>query len=87
MHSIMLIVEKPSDDTNHARNEFWHHDVTELGICVQRDPDIQRLADNVLLLTVENHMHSYAKLCAKLAGHYRILFLTEEPQWVRIKQG
>ena len=91
MHSILLVIKKPSAATP-LNNQSW------LGITVHIEDHInnsvnnpnngctKRLGENVVLIDLNLSLSFFVSLTSKVqnAGFpYQVLFFEKEPQWIR----
>ena len=47
---VLLVIEKPSDDITFGKADYWTPFSIEIGNVVGKNPEIERLAENVLLI-------------------------------------
>jgi hypothetical protein len=88
MHSVLLVVEKPTEPTIPLSN--WHtflHAIEGFG---PPRPQIQRLADNVWLIPLQpNGLMDLTILVMAAAHEHRLAckthFFDKEPEWCRVE--
>jgi len=85
MHTILLIIEKPTDESYVGDVARWNSLSVEIGKIAKTTKSIDRPADNVLLLPASTLLHQFVSICSKITFPYRCLFLQEEPEWVKYK--
>lgn len=82
MHTILLIIEKPSED-DYDKTDAWRTLLEEIRNTIKTCEGIDRPADNVLLIPLATGLRQFAKICSKSGFPYRCLFLQEAPEWVK----
>ena len=90
MHSVLLIIEKPTDVVILA-GQAWLDIQATIDNHINNDTDIhgnltKKVGDNVLLLVLPQSFPFSVSLLSKIqdAGFsYQVLFFEEEPQWIQ----
>lgn len=83
---ILLVIEKPIDCINFNNFDHWTPFSVEIGNLVGKNPEIERLADNVLLIPINTGLTEFVTICSKANFPYKCLFLESIPEWVTPKK-
>lgn len=84
-HSVLIVVEKP-EEHDREKFEYWQKFLTESQRILKRATGIQRLAENVILISLERGLSMSTEVLHKAGDchlKYQVLFFEQEPQWIR----
>ena len=86
MHSMLLVLDQPPDDTTAAH--AWHPFLTTVAQRIAPIPGVDTLGANCWVLSVDHLLQVHEQIVLAQQGTpfhfvYRVLFLTAAPQWLR----
>lgn len=84
MHSVLLYVEQPAYNTDETLN--WTPFLEKAGIITRSSVQTERLGESCWLIALQSDLGNFASLVYEAQFHklrYRVLFLEEEPAWIR----
>ena len=84
MASILLSVEKPTDDTDDSERR-WDNCSSNLRALSAQNKDLQLLGENVVLISLSKTLDPLSTLVQKLCGlSYRFQVHNEETPWISV---
>lgn len=84
MHSVLLYVEQPAYNTEETLN--WTPFREKAGIITRSFVGTETLGESCWLIPLHSDLGNFASLVYEIQAHklqYRVLFLEEEPAWIR----
>jgi len=84
IHSVLLYVEQPTYGTDETLN--WNPFLEKAGIITRSSVETERLGESCWLIVLRSDLGSFASLVHEVQDHklrYRVLFLEEQPDWIR----
>ena len=90
MHSMLLVVEKPPAGT--SAEYAWRPFLDTAAQIVGTIPEVSTLGENFWLIPVQHALPALAQIWRAAQGtpaqfDYQVLFLADEPQWLRSSTG
>lgn len=83
----LIIIEQrafaPNEEINATRQ--WQQFLAKVHSEMPRDVNIQKLAENVFLIPLENGLSNLVKILAiptQVSQPYKVLFFEKEPNWI-----
>jgi hypothetical protein len=84
MHSILIVIEKPTTDELETQ-QTWRNATRALYGKIHQLETVEILSENVLLISLANGLQTFesiTRICTDWLLPYRVLFFEEAPSWI-----